>query len=317
MLRLTSVFSILVLGGALGCSSDGPDDPAGGGGSAGAGGGGGGASGSGGSAGGDVPCSEDPADILPGATCVHSVSGRVVDATGAPRGGVVSSVCGPICYYGDSNPDGSFTVEVGAHIVLPEYSALAHVRPDGVNYYYQLSATEPGPAIDVGDLLVLDLPDGPPLDTDGNAQTVTSGDVTLDLPDGIKIKLDPEDLAEGDEGKKFRTLKIDEQHWPGYAIDVPMGFAALYAFAPFEARFQNPDKSPTTARLSFANTTSLAADTAVEFLALGSYLYPDWVTPAAFEVVATGTVSSDGTTIELDPGEGFLHLTWVGIREKS
>jgi hypothetical protein len=58
----------------------------------------------------------------------------------------------------------------------------------------------------------------------------------------------------------------------------------------------------------------LAAAAPVEILALGSYTFPDWITPAAFEVVATGSVSSDGTRIEMDAGEGVPHLTWLAIR---
>jgi hypothetical protein len=43
-------------------------------------------------------------------------------------------------------------------------------------------------------------------------------------------------------------------------------------------------------------------------------VYPDWVTPAAFEKVASAHVSADGSRVELDPGEGLPHLTWIALR---
>jgi hypothetical protein len=166
---------------------------------------------------------------------------------------------------------------------------------------------------------MLELPqDGPTLvvnsdDIGAPAQEVTSGDVTLSLAEGISILLDVEDLIAGDLGKKFRALSIPEAQREWF-VSAELGLTSLFALAPFEAQFVDAARAPLKARLSFANTAALPAASAVEVLALGSYLFPDWVTPARFEVVARGTVTSDGARVELDEGEGVEYLTWVGIR---
>ena len=67
-------------------------------------------------------------------------------------------------------------------------------------------------------------------------------------------------------------------------------------------------------RVTVDNVPKLSAGTRVEFLALGTYLHPEWIAPAAFTRVATGSVSSDGMAIEPDAGSGLLYLTWVAVR---
>jgi hypothetical protein len=70
-------------------------------------------------------------------------------------------------------------------------------------------------------------------------------------------------------------------------------------------------------QLSFANATNLPASSAVDVLELGSYVYPDWITPAKFTKVASAHVSADGKTITMDSGEGVLHLTWAALKPAS
>jgi hypothetical protein len=310
----------LALGLALaGCGSESsPASPSGGAaGQAGAGGQAGGA-GSGGSAG-QAPCSEDPSTLPAGATCVLDVKGRLVNATGAPIAALSTSVCGSVCFYGESDATGAFSVSLGAQVVPSAYSTLPHGRPDRTSSYFPLP--EPAPAhIDMGDLLVLDLPASGPLLTvktdklGAPAQSVTSNGVTFDVPAGVAIKLDVEDLALGDAGKQFRALPIDAGVRDQFA-DPKLGLIALYALTPFEAAMQDETTgAEATASLSLPNSSGLSAGTKVEFLALGSYLFPGWVAPAAYEVVATGSVSSDGSRLEMDAGQGVRYVTWIGAR---
>jgi hypothetical protein len=149
------------------------------------------------------------------------------------------------------------------------------------------------------------------------AQTVTSNDVTLEVDEGISINLGFDDAILGEEGKKFKALEVPTAHHARY-VDPSLDVELLYAFYPFEARFRLASDTTQLApvRLSFPNTAGWAPDAEVEFLALGSYLFPEWVAAATFEVVAEGRVSGDGLRITLNEGDGFPYLTWVGLREK-
>ncbi len=210
----------------------------------------------------------------------------------------------------------------------------SETRPDGLPPVNRVPSTPAtvtfsesprGPraeSVEVGDLPLLDLPpSGPSLvvwheKQGAPAQTVTSGELTLEIGAGTQVKLDVEDVALGDEGKQFRALGIPAAKRPAFAGEA-LGLGALWALTPFEAAvIDEQSGSPALARISADNTLGLPADTAVEWLALGSYLFADWVKPAAFEVVASGKVSTDGTRIEMDAGQGVRYLTWLGVRKK-
>ena len=258
-----------------------------------------------------------------GSVCVERVRGRLLDEQGEPVGGVVTTVCGSIsCSPGLSDADGRFVVEVGSYLTPAEFSIIAHVRElDMASFYFQLPPEASGPDIDVGDLLQLRMPvDGVPLvakqdDPSAPAQTLTSAEVTLEVPQGVQIQLEFDDVALGDEGRTYKVLRVPAERQTAFVPD-ELGVAAVWAFYPFEASFR-PLADPfalTTARLSFPNDSGLPASSAVELLALGSFVFPTWVTPATFEVVATGQVTADGLRIEMSPGEGVSYLTWIGIR---
>ncbi len=300
-------------GGTAGSSGSGASAGSGGGGGTSGGGGAAGAAGAGG-------CG-DLRNLGASGTCISNVTGKVVDATGAPVA-VDVSVCGPICYYGKSGPDGSYDVEINQLITPDLYSALPHGRPNRASFYFPLPAGASG-SVALSDMLVLDLPAaGPPLVVKSDqagapAQNVVSGDVTLDVAQGVVIKIDVEDIAEGDLGKQFRALTVPKQHHPAF-VDASLKILALYALSPFDAAIQKEGTTDSAlVQMSFDNTTGLPADAAVEFLALGSYLFSDWVPPATFGVVATGSVSSDGLRVNMDAGQGLKYITWVGIRGKK
>ncbi|MBK7581944.1 MAG: hypothetical protein IPI67_17270 [Myxococcales bacterium] len=311
---------------ALLCLSCGKDDSSGAASGGGGSGGSGGTSGSGGSGGtagaagsaGAAPCTNDGG---PNAVCVLSVKGRAVDALGSPVPGLSTSVCGSVCWYGESDATGAFTVTVGERIPVDQYSSLPHGRPDRTNFYFALPSAA-SEIIDVGDLTLLDLPKtGPGLvvrsDKQGApAQSVKSGELTLSVSAGTQVKLDVEDVALDAAGKQFRALSVPAAQRALFA-PASLNLVALFALTPFESAIVDETTAlPALAQLSADNTPNLPAGTPVEWLALGSYLFDDWVKPAAFAVVATGSVSADGARIEMDAGQGVRYLTWVGVRAK-
>jgi hypothetical protein len=270
------------------------------------------------------PCLDAGSGVA-GAVCVTEVRGRAIDENGDPvQAKQLVSACGAVqCNPGFTDASGTFSIPVGLHIVPVQYSVQVHKRVDFTAFYFELPSTAKGPIIDVGDVRSLPMPaSGPELAVDRAgvpAQSVTSGEVTLDVPDGIYVRLDVEsNLAEAQtpgKGRAFRALKIPDQFKNEFS-PASLRVSALYALEPFESSFENagvPDK-PVNVRMSFANSTQIAAGAAVDLLALGTYIYPDWIPPSAFTKVASGHVSADGSRIDLDPGEGLPYLTWVAVR---
>jgi hypothetical protein len=261
----------------------------------------------------------------PGSVCITEVRGRAIDGSGAPIAkGQLVTACGAVqCNPGFTDDTGRFTIPVGLRLVPGDYSVQVHKRVDFTAFYFRLPPSATGPIIDVGDARSLAMPaTGPELAVDRAgvpAQSVTSGDVTLDVPGGIYVRLDIEsnlaDTEHPGKGRAFRALKIPNANLKEF-VDSSLGVSALYALEPFECTFEAagvPDK-PVDVRLSFANSENIAAGTAIDLLALGTYIYADWIPPAQFTKVAQGHVSADGTRIELDAGEGLPYLTWVALK---
>jgi hypothetical protein len=266
------------------------------------------------------PASKCTGDEASG-VCVTNVTGALTDETGSPVTNAPVSVCGDICYYGQSDDSGNYDVSIGVYINPADYHLLVHARPLKAGFYYALPADAQDGIVDAKTSLVLTLPtDGPEIMVSGAgapAQTLTSGDVTLDVPDGADVKLDVEDATLGADGKKFRALTVSDTDRDKF-IDPTLGALALYALAPFEATFvEKGSKTLTKVGVSFTNTTGLAADTPVELLTMGSYYVDQPIEPGAFGPVATGHVSADGSTITLDAGEGIQYVTWLALREKK
>lgn len=284
----------------------------------------GGSSGTSTDAGEPTRCDDDAGGVAD-AVCVYGINGRVIDQSGAPVATRdLVSACGPAnCNPGFTNSAGKFLIPVGFHLITSGYSVQVHVRPDFAAFYYALPASSPGPNIDMGDLRVLAMPTTGPLlqvDRAGTpAQSVTSSDVTLHVGDGVYVRLDVEsDAAPGDTGKQFRVLRIPDALMSEYTAGTT-GIAAMYAIEPFESSFEvgGMPNDAVKVQLSFANATNLPASSAVDVLELGSYVYPDWITPAQFTKVASAHVSADGKTIAMDAGEGVLHLTWAALKPAS
>lgn len=305
----------------IACSGSEGTTTAGVGGGGGASGGAGGASSAGG--GGEGGCTPQ-SGVTPGPdwVCVTEVRGEVIDEGDAPVSDVLMTVCGPGgCEPDESDASGAFTIDVGFPIFVDDWSTIPHGRELGkLVYYFAFDAEEPGPVIDLGTIRLLDAPaGGAPLivktdDAGAPAQTVVHDGVTLTVPAGVRVNLDFDDVSLGDEGKLFRARAVPSAFMNEF-VDPALSAAVLYALTPFDARFDLESDPGTDAKvtLSFTNTTGLAADTPVELLQLGSFIVGD-LEAGDYAVVATGAVSADGTTIEMDPGEGVTFLTWIAIR---
>lgn len=257
--------------------------------------------------------SPDPGAV-DGGVLVTDVSGRFLDESGTPpAAGFGASVCGPVCYLSQTVADGTFTVHIGSSIDLPEFSALPHGRPYVAGFYFALPTVASAPAIDLGDLRIISMPhDGAPIDLTGaSPQTLTSGPATLSVDAGITTKLEFEDSAAGTAGSEFRAVAVDPTIMGRFA---PADASVLVALGPFESYGLDPAGAVVPSRVTLDNMVHLAPGTRVEFLALGTYLHPEWIAPAVFTRVATGSVSADGAAIEPDPGSGLLYLTWVAVR---
>jgi len=193
----------------------------------------GGATGSGGSTtmmDGGIPtaCTDSTTGLSSDAVCILHIDGSAIDSKGNPvEGHTLVSACGPTqCNPGYTSAAGTFQIPVGLHLVPSVYSAQVHVRPDKAAFYYALPKDAKGPTVDLGKLRVLDMPlTGPALNVDRMgtpAQTVTSGDVTLDVPDGIYVRLDVESNLAGDHGKQFRALTIPDNFMADF-VDASLG----------------------------------------------------------------------------------------------
>ncbi|MCC6216003.1 MAG: hypothetical protein IT376_14145 [Polyangiaceae bacterium] len=271
-----------------------------------------GASGSGGAA----ACTPGP-----GETCVRELRGRVVDTSGAPVAGVFASVCGAVCYApppGEVTPaDGTFAFPVGAPLSPSEFSTLVHGRPVWAGFYLPLPATLTA-TLDLGELPVVALPpSGPRLAVKGDgapAQRAVSGELTLIVPAGTELRLDVEDAALGAAGQELKVARVPAAAL-GRFVPAELGAVAAWAISPFEATLRVvATGEPGLAQVELENVTALPAGTRVELLALGSYLFPEWVPPATWASVAAGAVSADGARVELDPGQGLRHLTAVAVK---
>lgn len=313
----------------VGCGADSEPEGTAAGGSGGSGGasaGTGGSAGTGAAAGvgGCELSGDEPAE----ARCVKSVRGQVIDEAGALMPNQAVSFCGPACFYGETDAAGQFVIDVSVPLVVADYSATAHVRPTGASFYYPVTVIDESAdplELDAGSLRTFRFSDEMPAlvvknDLDGAtppAQQVSAQGVELTVEAGVQIEIEIDEVVEGENGRKFYVKAFDGAQISELAPGA--GLLALYAIGPFEARFSEPGppKVPREARLSFPNPTGLPPGTAVEVLALGSYLFPEWVHPGRFEVVAEAAVSSDGQRIELPSGTGLPYLTWFGLRSKS
>jgi hypothetical protein len=262
---------------------------------------------------------EDP-PAAHGELLVESVSGRVVDHNGEPLATGQVTVCGDQCFYGATDPSGNFLVSVNAVIPVDAYAVVPHVKTPLAAYYAPLVVPAAG-KVTAPDLHILQLPtDGPDLFIKGEpqaaqAQSVSSGDVTLTIDAGITVVLSIDDKLLGAAGKKFRALKVPTELMAKYAPSA-LKLRAIYALGPFGASLKKAEGAAegVQARLSFKNTLGLTAGQSVEVLAMDLEMGKPGHRPGTFQPVAKAAVSKDGALIEVLPTDGLTTISWVGLR---
>ena len=252
----------------------------------------------------DGPATCSDPDPPAGSVCPVEVRGRVVDEAGAPIDSLVVSVCAGLCFFGSTDAAGSFSVTPDAHIVVDSYALELHGRPDRISYYTPL----PAGSTPLSFTTALPLPrlpsSGVAIVGDGTAQSVVGGDITLSIGAGTKALFNVEDFGI-EHGHDLRVVPIASPTSLPF-VDAAHPPRALWALAPFETGFSA--KVPVT----LANTTALAAGTAVELQVMGGLVLDS---PPAGHLVhaAFAHVSPDGKTITTDPGEGIVELTFIAL----
>ncbi len=245
-----------------------------------------------------------------GGTCVLAAQGKVTDLAGAPLGGLLMTLCGNACFGAQSNDGGAYFIPVGVTLDTENYAIHADGRPDHAVDYLRLHHAEPS-TIDVT-MRVARLPPSNvllPPDEAGAPSTVTVGDLTLAVAAGTTFVLDPEDGERGDVGRVFRVAYVPLASAPAYAAAAHL--AAIYVIAPSGAQ------ASAKMGVVLKNTAGLPASSAVDIMVLGDDYFSVPPSVGLLSVQAAAHVSADGTTIQTDPGEGIVKLTWLGVRKQG
>lgn len=327
----------LMAGAVVGCSSDGGSSASSGGtsgtggngaaagsssggsGGVGASGGSGGATGGTAGAGGSGPqCAAGPGYATnPSPTRVDQVLAKIVDPQGAPAADLLVQVCGTdICVNGKTDADGVVvTCQSGGQICTPGVNPGQNLTHPAFKYGSGLNFVKfayPLPTnstqFDLGTLTII------PLDPPGSGQafapgaSVSSHGIDLTLAADTKVTIDQLTYLSDDE-QQFRAVTFDPSDAPD-AIDSSLNLEILIGTTPIETAFCPP------AALSIPNTKGWAADAEVEFFLHGVSIEEEWAPYAGWAKVSDGKVSSDGTKIVTNDGEGIPHLSVIGVRLK-
>ena len=239
---------------------------------------------------------------------IMSVEATIVDLGTPPMpvAGVLSFLCGTdICSAPqETGGDGKVIVNAPAPgtMVQPafkygdglEYGKFAVPLPDAINVLPTTAIAKLPP-----------FAEGKTLEA---GTTVTSGDVTLTIPEGTEVEIDyllyDETAKEG-----FRTTTIPDPT-AVIAIDPDLMLEIAYAVAPVETLF-----CPAV-MVTVPNSLGWPVDADVEFFVHGVDLGRHWAPYAGWAKMSDGKVSADGTTISTSPEGGMSILSVFGIRLK-
>jgi hypothetical protein len=253
-------------------------------------------------------CGEPPDAAADEATCVREAKGNVEDLSGVAIPSLVMTFCGSQCYGTQSDDAGAYAIPIGAFLPTEDYAIHADGRPDHAVDYLRLTAAEPQIIT-----ATMRLPTLPPsavqLPPDGSpASSITVGDLTLVIADGTTFDLDIEDYGTT-VGRTLRVASVPLASAPGYATAANVD--AIYALAPSGCVPSIP------MGVSLKNSAGLPASAAVDFLVLGDNYFSTPPNVGTLAVQATGHVSSDGQTIQTDPGQGIDEITWLAVRKTN
>jgi hypothetical protein len=234
---------------------------------------------------------------------LDEVQMKLVDLSGGPVPDVPVQLCGlDICLNASTESSGVLTLTPRQTFLSP-----AVKYGDGFGFAKLAAALSTEPKQQLGNLVVLTLPDysdGAPFPTSGE---VTNGDVTLILANGSAVSHDILTYTDASE-LVFRSVAIPLAD-STRALDPSLGFELGYSLAPVSTTFCPP------ARLRLKNSLAWAAGTVAEVFIQGLEVDQIWAPYASWVKVAEANVSSDGSSIETTSG-GIPILSSIALRRK-
>jgi hypothetical protein len=234
---------------------------------------------------------------------VGTVSGTVLDLTGAPAVNVLADVCGTnICIASSTDGDGDFT----AMGMQQEVVDARLVYGDGLTHAKMAGRVPSFPDADVGTIHTPRLPpfdEGAPIVAGEDA---TQNGVTLHVPAGAQI--DHDILLYGEEERGLRVTLFAPSDGTFPAIPASLNLELVIGLAPLHSLI-----CPGVG-MTFPNQPGWDPGAAVEVLYNNVEIYPSYAPYGGWEVVAKATVSDDGATISTNDGESIAELGTFGAR---
>ncbi|MEZ4293807.1 MAG: hypothetical protein R3B70_02440 [Polyangiaceae bacterium] len=234
---------------------------------------------------------------------VGTLKANIIDQNGMPAVQTAAQVCGTdICLAEVTNNAGSVTVVANQSLKKPAFK-----YGDGYVYAKVAILLDGGDAT-FTDLITAKLPIVDFSDPFASGESVTSGDVTIEIPPEGEAIID-ELLYPETADQVFRTAVLPlSTNDPG--VDASLDFKAFYGAAPLETVFCPP------AKVRVANKAGLEAGAAVEFWIQGLDALQHWAPYGEWVKISDGAVSDDGTEIVTADGQGFPVLSTFAIRLK-
>lgn len=262
------------------------------------------------------PVARDPG-CPPSARWLLSMSGRVIDPSGAPLPEARAQVClrlAPndqlICLRpGSATADGRFTVPISEDARCVDEATMRVLVPSthrATTYCHaELPPGVADVAVDAPYVLfpTVAAPNLPPVGNDREARDVT-------FADGLLLRdLVPYDFFA--EYAELAAARVDPAS-PGLCfLSGSPPLEQLWAFSP-EGTISAPGVA-----VRIPNSTNLPAGTRVRLFVLGGLgcATPggDEIAEAEWREFGTGTVDSTGAFIDSDAGSGLTCVTWLGI----
>jgi hypothetical protein len=228
----------------------------------------------------------------------------IVDQDAAPTWVESAQVCGfDTCLVSDVAENGDVAFEDELPIVGPAFKlglGLGFAK-----FAFPLSEA----TTDLGTTVAVRLPafdENAELAADATSAVVaTSNGVTLTLAAGSALDIDALTYRSTERG--FRAVILPAEPRP-HAVGTELADAVVVALSPSETTI-----CP-SARLSVPNTEGWPAGTRLEFLLHGTSIEQKFAPYGGWQVVSTGSVSADGSSLDTAGGEGLPALSAVAIR---
>jgi hypothetical protein len=240
---------------------------------------------------------------------VNTVTARVEDTSGNGVPNLLLDVCGfNLCLNGSTDANGDAAVNNTSGTVLDDARMY---YGDGKDYV-RLCQEIPGlPDATLGTINTVALPPLAQGQTIAAGSPVTQGPLTIEVDAAGAIEHDII-LYATDAERVFRSVLIphDNGSLSFPAIDASLNFDLVFGTAPINTKF-----CP-AAKLTFDNTEGWAADAEVEVFFHGTEVFTDFAPYGGWAKVSDGKVSSDGTTVSTNDGEGIPQLGVFGVRLK-